>query len=890
MPTNRNPNPNATSNLSGWSKGGSSTTLTSTSEGARWVGGSSGTGRYVRIVANTGLVNTTTFRVGNISIRRNTGTARIMSVVTNDHRFPGDYTITTNTSAFALGSANFVMFGPMPFGNPQVGVGNWPDLGDTCVIRIDIFAEDNKPFDFHIKGLGVYVNGDSPAPPDLDSNDSAWTYTQGSNSLTVATQYVPGNEAVDTCTWIWGDGTANTTVAASTGTATHTYASAGIRNVSLKVDGRYGDDGGNNGAPSITDTFTSATQAITTPVGTFQAGFNYQSDYPQVLVDASSSVAPSLSPIQTYAWNWGDGTTGSGLTASHTYAAAGSYNVTLTVSNSTVARSSSITKSVTLSAPQLPVTAPQFALQLFLDDPASVVTSSGLQSEMVPIINADAIRWNWTRSEIPTMDFKVPASWVSDTLPGVTVDTLRSDIVLRINWGAGWYEPPSSRFIIDDIKVDPLNPQEMVTVSCVGIAADDLAGLYFTPEIAGGAYTAAEIADGYSRVYSNVKPGAVLVDLLPVASTPGTGAPHLNYMNIDFSATVDSKGVAWGPTLESLKVPADTSGLGLLQSLIDSGGIDWYCQKNLLRTFNPGTGGKRASEDAIPELLPGRDITSAPQRQSPIRSKCWGAVVIGDKKTPYVVSDTVSSNPSYQREAYRGRRYVAIQAGDAASSAAALALAKPSLASIYRTKDGEMVRELRFYSDMPWMPLRDYWVGDTVYAPGPDGKLITVNVESITLTQNSSQGVEGALILGNAYAVNSLASKVASLSGGSGISVGRVSSKTGTDWIPLTLSSGYTAFGGIFEVPAYRVADGRVYLRGVAKSTAATSAVATLAVVTNYGTPMREILNSASAGSTTGALRIDILPDGTLSLQASASNTVAAGQFISLTGLSWDLP
>src|SRR5262245_30082327 len=37
--------------------------------------------------------------------------------------------------------------------------------------------------------------------------------------------------------------------------------------------------------------------------------------------------------ISNYAWSFGDGTTGSGATISHTYAVGGAYSVTLTVSD-----------------------------------------------------------------------------------------------------------------------------------------------------------------------------------------------------------------------------------------------------------------------------------------------------------------------------------------------------------------------------------------------------------------------------------------------------------------------------------------------------------------------------------------------------------------------------
>lgn len=807
--TQYNPNPNATSNLSGWTKGGSSTTLTSTSEGARWVGGSSGSGRYLKISVQTNLNTLIYWRVGGLSIRRNSGTARMDSITCKDGHYGASYS--TSLLNYALGPSNFVRFGSLPITYSGVSQGDYMG-GTDAKLDVYLYAEDNKPFDFHIKGVGMYGSNQTPTEPNLDSNDAGWTYSQVANTLAVSTAYTPGNEAVDTCTWNWGDGTSTTSVAASVGTASHTYAQPGVYTVTMTATGHYGNKNEWPGpTPAITDTY-STSKTITVPVGTFQAGFDYTVSYPDVLVDASPSITPSLSPVQTYAWNWGDGTTGSGLTASHTYAEPGSYNVTLTISNDDVQRSSSITKSVVVSAPELPIATPQIAMGLFLDDPAAVTGETDLQAEMVPIINADDIRWNWTRNEVPTMSFQAPTNWLDQAVPGLTLDQLKSDLVIRLNFGGGWVEPPQARFVVDTVRRDPLNPQQVVQVQCDGIAADDLAGIFFTPEIIGGSYTAADKANDYARSFSGAAPGAVLWDLLPVATTPGSGAPFLNFLNVDFSQTVDSKGQAWNTILEDFSVPPDASGLALLQMLIDTGSVDWYCQKNLLRVFNPRTSGVRAVGAGQPELLPGRDISAAPQSQVPIRSNCWGAVVVGGDRLPYTVSDAVVSNDSYQRAAYRGRRYVAVQASDVESEAAALAAAKPSLASIYRQKDGEMVRELRFYDDMPWMPYRDYHVGDYVLAPGPDGNLVVVSVESITLAQNAQDGMSGSLILGSAFAVNSLQKKVANLQGGAGIQVGSVSLGTkDTGWVDVTVNSGFEAQT---NKPQVRRIGSVVYARG----------------------------------------------------------------------------
>lgn len=65
--------------------------------------------------------------------------------------------------------------------------------------------------------------------------------------------------------------------------------------------------------------------------------------------DANESV-DAEGPIQTYDWSFGDGETGTGVVANHTYAADGTYTVTLTVTDSAGATASA-TRDVTVVAP-----------------------------------------------------------------------------------------------------------------------------------------------------------------------------------------------------------------------------------------------------------------------------------------------------------------------------------------------------------------------------------------------------------------------------------------------------------------------------------------------------------------------------------------------------------
>ena len=71
-----------------------------------------------------------------------------------------------------------------------------------------------------------------------------------------------------------------------------------------------------------------------------------------VAVDGSASVDPD-GTIASYAWTFGDGGTATGATASHTYAAAGTYPVVLTVTDNE-GGTATLTKHVTVTAPNVP--------------------------------------------------------------------------------------------------------------------------------------------------------------------------------------------------------------------------------------------------------------------------------------------------------------------------------------------------------------------------------------------------------------------------------------------------------------------------------------------------------------------------------------------------------
>ena len=116
--------------------------------------------------------------------------------------------------------------------------------------------------------------------------------------------------------WTFGDG--------ETGTGTnpeHTYAASGTYDVTLTVTSSKGK-----------------TASVTHPVQVTRinqeptAAFAFSCDQLECSFDGSSSEDPD-GDVTDYAWDFGDGKTGSGSTVDHTYASAGSRTVKLTVTD-----------------------------------------------------------------------------------------------------------------------------------------------------------------------------------------------------------------------------------------------------------------------------------------------------------------------------------------------------------------------------------------------------------------------------------------------------------------------------------------------------------------------------------------------------------------------------
>jgi PKD repeat protein len=154
-----------------------------------------------------------------------------------------------------------------------------------------------------------------PAPPAVPPTASFTVSCTGLSCSFDGSGSAPGSAPIGSYSWNFGDG------ASATGaTVSHVYAAAGTFGVTLTVT----DTGGGSGAATRSITVTQPRPP--TP------SFVFSCTGLTCSFDGTGSTAGDAA-IATYRWSFGDGTTGSGVNASHTFAHAASYAASLTLTD-----------------------------------------------------------------------------------------------------------------------------------------------------------------------------------------------------------------------------------------------------------------------------------------------------------------------------------------------------------------------------------------------------------------------------------------------------------------------------------------------------------------------------------------------------------------------------
>jgi len=227
------------------------------------------------------------------------------------------------------------------------------------------------------RSQGVTVSLSSAAAP-----SAAFVFSPGSPAVgeplffDASTSAAATGHSITSYAWTFGDGTTGT---GRTLTKTVGYASAGTYNVVLTVTDDLGHTGSTSRAVAIGGGGT-----VSAPTAAFIFSPSAPAVGEPVFFDASTSTAATGHSITSYAWAFGDGTTGTGRTVTKIagYATAATYTVMLTVTDD-LGRTASVSQTVAIGAAVTPIArfsvspSPAWVGALVVVDASTSTTSVG---------------------------------------------------------------------------------------------------------------------------------------------------------------------------------------------------------------------------------------------------------------------------------------------------------------------------------------------------------------------------------------------------------------------------------------------------------------------------------------------------------------------------------
>ena len=282
--------------------------------GSKKTGGSSSYDRHVYL-GNTGKVSFGVYRGGSHAITSPTSY--------NDGKWHlVDASLDSSGMALYVDGRLIGRDASVTAGDPYQGywriggdtLGAWPAAGVSGYLKGTIDEVATYPRALTLADVAGRFRAGGGTLPNQPPKAAFTSTAQGLRAAFDGSGSTDPDGTVSSYAWTFGDGSTGTGVKPN-----HTYAKAGSFPVTLTVtDDRAGTG---NVSHTVAVTNTAPTAAFTTVTNGLTATF-----------DGSGSTDPD-GTVNSYAWTFGDGSTGTGVKPNHTYAKAGSYPVTLTVTD-----------------------------------------------------------------------------------------------------------------------------------------------------------------------------------------------------------------------------------------------------------------------------------------------------------------------------------------------------------------------------------------------------------------------------------------------------------------------------------------------------------------------------------------------------------------------------
>jgi len=325
------------------------------------------------VYMNVGQSYTTVIKVDNSSY---TAYTRIWI----DYNRDGDFT-DSNEKVFEKGQGGTIS-GTITV--PSSGVVTGQELGlriHTDTLNYKNPCDTNSGWG-EVEDYTVILTGSGGnVPPNAN-----FTYTADSLTVTFTDTSTDSDGTISTRSWNFGDGATSTAQ-----NPTHTYESPGTYTVQLTVT----DNGGATDSESKSVTVSSGGTNMPP-----DSDFSFTTD--GLMAKFTYNASDPDGTIASWTWNFGDGNTSTALNVNHVYTSAGTYAVSLSVTDNNGA-TDSITKNVTVSSGTN--TAPTAGFSFIVDGAAVTFTDESRD----PDPNGTITAWSWNFGDSSTSTSQNPS-------------------------------------------------------------------------------------------------------------------------------------------------------------------------------------------------------------------------------------------------------------------------------------------------------------------------------------------------------------------------------------------------------------------------------------------------------------------------------------------------